>query len=108
METVYEEPSTIPSPPPLRYWIYARKSMEAEERQALSIDSQVKEMRTIARRDQLEDVALKTEAHWARDTGKRLVCNEVVDGIKSGQYNAVLTWAPDRLSRNAGDLGRLV
>ena len=28
--------------------------------------------------------------------------------IKEGKYNAILTWAPDRLSRNAGDLGSLV
>ncbi len=28
--------------------------------------------------------------------------------LKSGKFNAILTWAPDRLSRNAGDLGSLV
>src|ERR1700691_3997318 len=104
METVYEEPSTIPSPPPLRYCIYARKSMEAEERQALSIDSQVKEMRVIARRDQLKVVSVKTEAHSAKDSGKRPVFIEMADDLKNGKYNAILTWAPDRLSRNAGDL----
>lgn len=29
-------------------------------------------------------------------------------GIANDEYNAVLTWAPDRLSRNAGDLGPVV
>lgn len=29
-------------------------------------------------------------------------------GIANDEYNAVLTWAPDRLSRNAGDLGSVV
>ncbi len=28
--------------------------------------------------------------------------------LRNGEYNAILTWAPDRLSRNAGDLGSLV
>src|SRR5574343_877060 len=28
--------------------------------------------------------------------------------IKSGKFNGILTWATDRLSRNAGDLGALV
>lgn len=28
--------------------------------------------------------------------------------MRSGRYNGILTWAPDRLSRNAGDLGTLV
>lgn len=97
-----------PVAPPLRYCIYARKSTEAEERQALSIDSQIKEMRSIAKRNKLRVVALKKEAHSAKDSGKRPVFNEIVNDIKGGSYNAILTWAPDRLSRNAGDLGQLV
>lgn len=28
--------------------------------------------------------------------------------MKAGKYNAILTWAPDRISRNAGDLGKIV
>lgn len=32
----------------------------------------------------------------------------MLKGIEAGEYNAVLTWAPDRLSRNAGDLGAIV
>ena len=28
--------------------------------------------------------------------------------IRDGKFNAILTWAPDRLSRNAGDLGSVV
>src|ERR1700683_3725916 len=105
-----EEEIAIPQPPPpvLRYCIYARKSMEAEERQALSIDSQIKEMRGIARRDQMKVVVVKKEAHSAKDSGKRPVFNEMTQEIKAGKYNAILTWAPDRLSRNAGDLGLLV
>jgi site-specific DNA recombinase len=31
-----------------------------------------------------------------------------VDEIKSGKFNGILTWAADRISRNAGDLGRIV
>lgn len=32
----------------------------------------------------------------------------VLADIRSGRFNALLTWNPDRLSRNAGDLGSLV
>lgn len=32
----------------------------------------------------------------------------MVQEIGSGKFNAILTWAPDRLSRNAGDLGSIV
>ncbi len=82
--------------------------MEAEERQALSIDSQLKEMHRIAERDKLRIAAIKTEAHSAKDSGHREVFNQIIDEIREGRYNAILTWAPDRLSRNAGDLGKLV
>ena len=32
----------------------------------------------------------------------------MLKGIADEEYNAVLTWAPDRLSRCAGDLGSIV
>jgi hypothetical protein len=38
----------------VRYCLYARKSTESDEKQALSIDSQVKEMLQIAERENLE------------------------------------------------------
>jgi hypothetical protein len=31
-----------------------------------------------------------------------------VEEIRAGKYNGILTWAPDRISRNAGDLGKIV
>lgn len=92
----------------IRYCIYARKSMEAEDRQAISIDSQLSEMRKIIERDHLKLVGTKTEAHSAKNSGERPVFLEMIEEIKSGKYNAILTWNPDRLSRNAGDLGHLV
>ena len=33
---------------------------------------------------------------------------ELLNGLREQKYNAILTWAPDRLSRNAGDLGSIV
>ena len=94
--------------PIVRYCLYARKSMEAEERQALSIVSQIKEMEAIAERDKLYVAGVRTEAYSAKDSGERQVFNELMAEIKSGKFNAILTWNTDRLSRNAGDLGRLV
>ncbi len=45
----------------LKYCLYARKSTESDERQALSIDSQVKEMLQIAERENLEIVDIRRE-----------------------------------------------
>ena len=47
----------------LRYCLYARKSTEAEDKQALSIESQVKEMQNLALREHLHVVEIKRESH---------------------------------------------
>ena len=92
----------------IKYCLYARKSTEQEEKQILSIDSQIKEMLEMAQRDGLNIVEIRRESHSAKASGQRPVFNELVTDIRSGKFNAILTWAPDRLSRNAGDLGSLV
>ncbi len=94
--------------PPLSYVIYARKSTEQDERQTLSIDSQIKEMLQIAERDRLHVADIRKEAHSAKASGEREVFNSIIADIKGGKFNGILAWAPDRLSRNAGDLGALV
>ncbi len=92
----------------VRYCLYARKSSESEERQVLSIDSQIKEMLQLAEREGLEVVAMKRESHSAKENGQRPVFNEIVEELRTGKYNGLLTWAPDRIARNAGDLARVV
>ena len=92
----------------VKYCLYARKSTESEEQQILSIDSQIKEMEDMAARDHLEIVEIKKESHSAKEAGQRPVFNEIVEEIKSGKFNGIITWAADRISRNAGDLGRIV
>ena len=98
----------VQAPIVVKYCLYARKSTESEERQVLSIDSQIKEMLQLAEREGLEIVAMKRESHSAKETGQRPIFNEMVDEVKVGKYNGILTWAPDRISRNAGDLGKIV
>ncbi|MFA6523532.1 MAG: recombinase family protein [Candidatus Peribacteraceae bacterium] len=88
--------------------IYARKSEESDERQALSIDSQLKELRAVAERDGLKIVVTHTEAHSAKMSGQRPVFMQMIEEIKKGEISGILTWLPDRLSRNAGDLGKMV
>lgn len=96
-------------PEKIRYCLYARKSTdESSERQVLSIDSQTKEMLRIAESEGLEVVEIRRESHSAKAQGQRPVFNEMLQDIKLGKFNGILTWAPDRLSRNAGDLGAIV
>ncbi|KKU09054.1 MAG: Recombinase [Candidatus Uhrbacteria bacterium GW2011_GWE2_45_35] len=92
----------------VKYCLYARKSTESEERQVLSIDSQIKEMLQLAEREGLDVTEIRRESHSAKATGQRPIYNELLADIRLGKFGGILTWAPDRLSRNAGDLGAIV
>jgi len=74
----------------------------------LSIDSQIKEMLDLAEKENLNIVAIKRESHSAKETGTRPIFNEIVSEIQEKKFNGILTWAPDRISRNARDLGKIV
>jgi len=93
---------------PTQYCLYARKSSEDDERQALSIDSQIKEMVAVAQRENIEIAEIRRESHSAKASGQRPVFNTLLGDIRSGMFGGIVSWAPDRLSRNAGDLGSLV
>ncbi len=103
--TNFQPPAVLP---PVKYCLYARKSSEADELQALSVDSQIKEMLQTAERDKLDVVEIRRESHSAKAVGQRPVFNQILKDIQAGKFSGILTWAPDRLSRNAGDLGSLV
>lgn len=92
----------------ITYCLYARKSTESDELQALSIDSQIKEMLDQAKRDGVQVAEIRRESHSAKESFTRPVFLQLIQDIRVGQFSGILTWAPDRLSRNAGDLGALV
>ena len=52
----------------VKYVLYARKSTESEEKQVLSVDSQIKEMLQIAEREGLEIIDVRRESHSAKDS----------------------------------------
>ncbi len=92
----------------VNYCLYARKSSEDDERQALSIDSQIKEMTIVAQSEDLNVTDIRRESHSAKNSSARPVFNQMIQDIRKGVFQGILTWAPDRLSRNAGDLGSIV
>ena len=99
----------IEIPVKVSYCLYSRKSTDdSSEKQALSIESQVKEMRAIAEREGLNIVDIRRESHSAKDSGQRPVFNEILRDIRTGRYTGILAWDASRISRNAGDLGCVV
>src|ERR1700677_2712929 len=89
----HEGPSS-PHPRPMRYFIYCRKSSEAEDRQVLSIESQRDELRRYAEREQLSIVAVIEEAKSAKSPG-RPIFNDMMKRVERGEADGILAWLPD-------------
>ena len=85
---------------PKRYFLYARKSSESEDRQVLSIEVQVSEMEAIARREGWEIVETFAEARSAKTAGKRLEYSTMIDRLEKGEATGILCWRLNRLARN--------
>jgi site-specific DNA recombinase len=90
-----------------KYVIYARKSSESDDRQVLSIDSQVRELRSLAHHHGVEIAEVLTESRSAKAPG-RPVFNELMRRIERGHVAGVLSWKMDRLARNPLDSGRVL
>lgn len=87
-----------------RYVIYARKSSESEDRQALSIESQIREMRQLALRHQVTISEVLSESRSAKAPG-RPIFGQLMRRIQRGEVRGVLCWKMDRLARNPYDSG---
>ena len=87
--------------------IYARKSTESEDRQILSIDSQVKELREFAKRENLPIASVFTESKSAKSPG-RPIFGRILKFVNKGEIDGILCWKLDRLARNPVDGGALI
>lgn len=87
--------------------IYARKSTESEDRQVLSIDSQIRELREMAQRRGIVATEVLTETKSAKAPG-RPVFGQLMRRVHKGQIGAVICWKMDRLARNHLDTGSIL
>ena len=89
---------------------YRRKSTEADDRQAASLESQDRELDDLAARDGtvVPDEFNFSEAHSAKHAGKRPVFNHLLDLIERGKVNSLFSWSANRISRNAIDAAQVV
>src|SRR3989338_7581830 len=90
-----------------KYFIYCRKSSEDEERQVLSIEAQLTELREFAKQQNLFVVREFYESKTAKEPG-RGVFNEMLGEIEKGVASGILAWNPDRLARNSIDGGKVI
>jgi len=91
----------------MKYIIYARKSTEEDDRQVLSIEAQLVELKEFAAKEKLEIIASLCEAKTAKEPG-RMKFAEMLSLIEKGKANGIISWHPDRLARNSVDGGRII
>ena len=92
----------------LKYALYARKSTDDPKRQARSISDQIAECEDLARRFPLQIVDVLIEEKSAKKPNQRPVFTQMIKDIKAGKYDAILSWNPDRLTRNMLEAGLLI
>jgi len=79
----------------MKYFIYARKSTDDEDRQILSIEAQLVELRAFAKRENLFVYKELVEAKTAKEPGRPLF-NDMLKAIEKGEAEGILAWHPDR------------
>jgi len=88
----------------MTYFLYARKSTDVEDKQVLSIEGQLQELRSLARSEGLEISTEFTESRTAKVPG-RPIFNDMMNRIQRGEAQGVICWKLDRLARNPVDDG---
>lgn len=89
----------------LKYFLYARKSSESEDRQVQSIDDQIARLNELAISLGIEIKETFTEAKSAKKPYNRPIFSELVKRIENGEADGILVWHLNRLSRNPVDSG---
>ena len=92
----------------IKYFLYARKSSEPEERQAMSIESQIAELTEFAHRENMKIIETFIESKSAKIPG-RTEFNKMLERIYAGKEPiGIISWHPDRLARNSVDGGQII
>ena len=97
----------VNNPPQNKFFLYARKSTDVEDKQVMSIEAQLVELRELAKRENLEVIEEFVEKQSAKIPG-RPIFNSMIDRIEKNEASGILSWHPDRLARNSVDGGRII
>ncbi len=90
-----------------KFFIYARKSTDSEDRQVRSIGDQISELQELAKKENLEIVDTIVEKQTAKKPGRPLFA-EMLKRLEAGEAVGILAWHPDRLARNSVDGGQII
>jgi DNA invertase Pin-like site-specific DNA recombinase len=94
-----------------RYVIYLRKSTDDEEKQIRSLDDQLDECIRLARdglKVSIREEDILEESESAKVSGKRPIFDDMLQGFRTGKYHGLISWSPDRISRNMKEAGEVI
>ena len=99
--------TNVNNPSRQKFFLYARKSTDVEDKQVQSIEGQLDELRLLAKRENLNIIEELIEKQSAKKPG-RPIFNRMLDSIEKGKASGIISWHPDRLARNSVDGGRII
>ena len=91
----------------IKYIAYCRKSTDEKDKQVLSIEAQIAELKEFAKRENFSVVDFVIEAKTAKCPGREQF-NEVLKRIEKDEVQGIISWHPDRLARNSIDGGKII
>lgn len=93
-----------------RYAIYLRKSTDDEAKQVRSLDDQRTECLKLTSRlgVAVREEDIFVESASAKTSGNRPIFDKMLQGYKTGKYQGLIAWSPDRLSRNMKEAGEVI
>src|SRR3989344_6608179 len=91
----------------IKFFLYARKSSESEDRQVQSIGDQTDRLTKLAESENLEIIEILSEAKSAKNPDNRPIFTRMLERIEAGEANGILCWEINRLSRNPVDSGKI-
>lgn len=93
----------------LNYVIYARKSTDEQGKQVSSIEDQIEACVKYAQEKGLKVLGTPlVEKESAKISGHRPVFTRMLQDIRAGKYDGILSWHPDRLARNMKEAGEII
>ena len=90
-----------------KYFIYARKSTDEENKQIRSIEDQLIELKDFSQKEKLDVIDVLVEKQSAKIPG-RPIFNQMLEKIKNNEADGIIAWHPDRLARNSVDGGQII
>ncbi len=108
-KSIHEENNPVDDPKLYKYVLYARKSTKDKDKQEKSLPDQVEDCLDLSKREKLiitRPYILEKES--AKEPDVRPKFRKMIEDIKDGKYDGIISWHPNRLARNMKEAGEII